>query len=272
MIWYVLLTYILASIFAIAGMGAAGVLIPNYISLGMSVRVAMLMGLTQNTAELTFATGLNHMKKLVKWREVSKVLLPAVLLIPVGAYINMHIPRIFVLASFAIFLLFALYRMLISSKLKAAYSYLIPLLGALEGFTAGLIGMDAAPIAIIAFSYMFESSKDISANTAAAALGGVFCDTRCLCCIPSRGVCGVESSGCSCHCRVTWRYNRSFSDAQNQQEVRALYHDWNTLHSIFGNIRQNISIQREHASLLWLSYFSNGGPCIFGGSWNFQKN
>jgi uncharacterized membrane protein YfcA len=45
------------------------------------------------------------------------------------------------------------------------------LLGAVEGFTAGLIGMDAAPIALIAFSYLFGDPKKVSANTAAAALG-----------------------------------------------------------------------------------------------------
>jgi uncharacterized membrane protein YfcA len=60
-----LLTYILASVFAIAGMGAAGVLIPNYIALRMGVRAAMLLGLTQNTAELTVATGLNWKRGLI---------------------------------------------------------------------------------------------------------------------------------------------------------------------------------------------------------------
>ncbi len=169
-----LFTYILATIFAIAGMGAAGVLIPNYISLGMSVRTAMLMALTQNTAELSVATGLNHLKKLIKWKNVFKVLFPAIILVPLGAYVNIHIPRILVLVSFDLFLLFALYRMLVPAKLEYTDTYTIPILGALEGFIAGLIGMDAAPIAIIAFAYMFENSKEISSNTAATALGVSF--------------------------------------------------------------------------------------------------
>jgi len=33
-----IVTYILASLFAVAGMGAAGVLIPNYITLGLALR------------------------------------------------------------------------------------------------------------------------------------------------------------------------------------------------------------------------------------------
>ncbi len=170
MIGMVLLTYILASIFAIAGMGAAGVLIPNYIAMGLSIHVAMLLGLTQNTAELTVATGLNWKKGLIEWRKVVNVIVPAAFFVPIGVYINIHIPRIFVLVAFAIFLLFAIYRMISSGKIDNGNGWRIYLLGAIEGFTAGLVGMDAAPIALIAFSYLFGDPKKVSANTAATAL------------------------------------------------------------------------------------------------------
>ncbi len=43
-----LITYILASIFAITGMGAAGVLIPSYVTLGIAFYPAILAGLLQN--------------------------------------------------------------------------------------------------------------------------------------------------------------------------------------------------------------------------------
>ena len=76
MIGITLLTYILASVFAIAGMGAAGVLIPNYIAMGLGVHAAMLLGLTQNTAELTVATAMNWKKGLIEWRKVARVFVP----------------------------------------------------------------------------------------------------------------------------------------------------------------------------------------------------
>ncbi|MBP1912158.1 sulfite exporter TauE/SafE family protein [Thermococcus stetteri] len=171
MIGVAILTYILASIFAIAGMGAAGVLIPNYIAMGLSVHAAMLLGLTQNTAELTVATGLNWKRGLIEWRKVARVFVPAALFVPLGAYINIHIPRVLVLVAFALFLLFAIYRMLSSEKAGDRDGWKTYLLGAVEGFTAGLIGMDAAPIALIAFSYLFGNPKKVSANTAATALG-----------------------------------------------------------------------------------------------------
>jgi uncharacterized membrane protein YfcA len=167
-----ILTYILATIFAIAGMGAAGVLIPNYITLGIGVRAAMFLGLGQNTAELTVATSMNCSKKLVDWKKVLLVLVPALFLVPLGAYVNIHIPRILVLLSFALFLLFALYRMLFPHRLsEGSERFTIILLGAIEGFIACLIGMDAAPIALIAFAYIFDEPRKISANTAATALG-----------------------------------------------------------------------------------------------------
>ncbi|ACS33342.1 sulfite exporter TauE/SafE family protein [Thermococcus gammatolerans] len=167
----VILTYILASVFAIAGMGAAGVLIPNYIAMGLGVHAAMLLGLTQNTAELTVATAMNWKKGLIEWRKVARVLVPAALFVPLGAYVNVHIPRVLVLVVFALFLLFALYRMLSSGMAEGDDGWKIYALGAVEGFTAGLIGMDAAPIALIAFSYLFRNPKKVSANTAATALG-----------------------------------------------------------------------------------------------------
>ena len=167
----VILTYILASVFAIAGMGAAGVLIPNYIAMGLGVHATMLLGLTQNTAELTVATAMNWKKGLIAWRKVARVFVPAALFVPLGAYVNVHIPRIFVLVALALFFLFAIYRMVTGGAAEGGDGRKTYLLGAVQGFTAGLIGVDASPIAIIAFSYLFRNPKKVSANTAATALG-----------------------------------------------------------------------------------------------------
>jgi uncharacterized membrane protein YfcA len=168
------LTYIISTIFAIAGMGAAGVLIPNYIALGIGVRAAIMLGLTQNVAELTIVSALNGRKRLVEWRKVLVMIMAALPFIPVGAYIDLNIPRIVILTTFALFLLFALYRITNPSKNNGSKkeTIVVPLiLGSLQGFIGGLIGMDAAPIALIAYTYFFSDPKKISANTAASALG-----------------------------------------------------------------------------------------------------
>ncbi|MFA4639822.1 sulfite exporter TauE/SafE family protein [Pyrococcus kukulkanii] len=171
MLGMMVLTYILASVFAIAGMGAAGVLIPNYIAIGLSVHAAMLLGLAQNTAELTVATAMNWKKGLIEWRNVARVFVPAALFVPLGAYVNVYTPRILVLVALALFFLFAIYRMVTGGVAESKDGWKTYLLGAIQGFTAGLIGVDASPIAIIAFSYLFRNPKKVSANTAATALG-----------------------------------------------------------------------------------------------------
>jgi uncharacterized membrane protein YfcA len=165
----VLLTYILSSIFAIAGMGAAGVLVPNYITLGLGVYTAITLALAQNVADLAVVTALHTRRGLVDWRKVVIVAAPAVLLIPLGVYIAVNIPRLFILIAFGFFLVFTLYRLTGQLRPRGGGGWAAAVLGAVEGLTAGLIGMDAAPIALIAYSYMHSNPKRISANTAAAA-------------------------------------------------------------------------------------------------------
>jgi uncharacterized membrane protein YfcA len=82
------LTYILSTIFAIAGMGAAGVLIPNYVALGLNLYDAVILRLSQNVADLAVVTLLNARKRLVSLRDVLLVAVPALLLIPVGVMVN----------------------------------------------------------------------------------------------------------------------------------------------------------------------------------------
>jgi uncharacterized membrane protein YfcA len=166
-----IITYILASIFAIAGMGAAGVLVPNYIALGLNVYIAILLALAGNVADLAVVTVLHKRHNLIDWRSVALVTIPATALVPLGVYIAINIPRLLILVIFGLFLLFALYRMTSPSKQRKENDrkYVL-LLGSIEGLIAGLIGMDATPIAIIAYSYLHNNPKKISANTAVTAL------------------------------------------------------------------------------------------------------
>ncbi len=167
------ITYILASLFAIAGMGAAGVLIPNYITLGLAIRQAIILGLTQNIGELTIATTLNHKKELVEWRKVAVVAGSAAPLIPLGYLTHKIVSHLIVLVTFETFLIYALYNMNKKSKEhknNRASTPVLAVLGAIEGYLAGFIGMDAAPIALLAYASVYNDPKKISANTAATAL------------------------------------------------------------------------------------------------------
>jgi uncharacterized membrane protein YfcA len=167
------LTYALAAFFAVAGMGAAGVLVPNYVMLGLPLPLALTLALTQNTFELAVATLLNHRRRLVDWRSVGLLAPIASALVPLGFYIHTHIPHVAVLTVFEVFLLYALYSLVKPSGLgrpARGPGLLQAGLAAVQGLIAGLIGMDAAPIAILAYSAIHRDPKRVSANTAATAL------------------------------------------------------------------------------------------------------
>jgi len=169
-----LITYVLSSLLAIAGMGAAGILIPNYVALGLPLGDAILLGLTQNVFELAIATGLNHRKQLITWRNVALVYGPAAIFIPLGFLTHRAVPVIVVMAVFEAFLLYAIYSVLRNSvrevRADPAPRAKVMLLGTFQGYLAGLIGMDAAPIAILAYSLITKDPKKVSGNTSVTAL------------------------------------------------------------------------------------------------------
>ncbi len=178
-----LITYVLASIFAIAGMGAAGVLIPNYVTLGMAFYPAIVAGLLQNSFALSVATANNFRAQSINLRLGITILLPAVIMVPLGAYTNIHVPKILDFSIFAAFLVFAIYRLSSMrgkvSELKGLKGNLLAIiLGLTAGYIGGLLGIDGSPFAIIALSYIVPEPKKISGTTGfvafAISLAGLF--------------------------------------------------------------------------------------------------
>jgi uncharacterized membrane protein YfcA len=116
---------------------------------------------------------LNHRRGLIEWRKVAPLAATAVAFVPLGYLIHVHMPVVWVLTLFEIFLLYALYSVTRprrsggAAENPSASHYM---LAALQGVIAGIIGMDAAPIAILAYSALTGNPKRVSANTAATAL------------------------------------------------------------------------------------------------------
>ena len=122
-----------------------------------------MLALTQNLLELTVATTLNRRKRLIIWRNVMLVYAPAAVLIPLGFITHRAVPVLVVLGVFEAFLLYAIYSVLQNGSRKARHSSAsetqMMLLGAFEGYLAGLVGMDAAPIAILAHPLSMNNPK-----------------------------------------------------------------------------------------------------------------
>ncbi len=168
-----IITYMIATLFAITGMGAAGVLIPTYMMLGVGVYAAMIIALTQNTWELLVASSINLAKKMIEPATTAMYTAVAVSFVPLGYLVHGLLPGLVVLVVFELFLVYALY-FTASRRSGGGGGVKAYMLAPLQGFIGGLIGIDAAPIAILAYLMLWGDPKKASANTAITALAVSF--------------------------------------------------------------------------------------------------
>jgi len=142
-----LITFAVTTLVTTAGVGAAFVLVPIFIALGVDVRVAMATCLLLNSVALLVALPRFAKNRLVVWKTAVPILIAASLLSPAGAYVSHYLDRDLLLWIFVGFLLFASSMMLFyspqqredaSSKKLAGYGAGA---GGFAGFMAGLLGV-----------------------------------------------------------------------------------------------------------------------------------
>jgi uncharacterized membrane protein YfcA len=166
------ITFIFTTLLTIAGVGAAFILIPVFIALGIEVHVAMATALLLNSIAMIFASYRFIKNKLVMWNVGIPILIVATALAPVGAYVSISLNREVLLWLFVAFLLFAAGMMLFykpaqkiveSSKRKQIISGLS--VGAFAGFLGGLLGVGGGNIIVPVLVYLGYNSKKASATT-----------------------------------------------------------------------------------------------------------
>ena len=81
-----LVTFVLTTVFSMAGLGAALILIPVFMAFGVEVHTAMATALLLNAVGMSIASATFIRKGLVEWRLVVPMLLVAVALSPVGVW------------------------------------------------------------------------------------------------------------------------------------------------------------------------------------------
>ena len=111
-LWAGLITLAATTVLTIAGVGAAFILIPIYLALGIGLHTAMSTALLLNGISMAFASVTFAREKLILWRLAWPILVTATVLAPVGAYCSQYVPRTSLLILFAAFLLFAASMML----------------------------------------------------------------------------------------------------------------------------------------------------------------
>ncbi|MGA9393709.1 MAG: sulfite exporter TauE/SafE family protein, partial [Azonexus sp.] len=99
-----LITFALTTVLSMAGVGAAFVLIPVFLALGVELHTAMATALLLNAIGMSIASVTFVRRGLVAWRLVLPMLLVAVLASPVGVHVGQGMDRSILLWLFVGFL------------------------------------------------------------------------------------------------------------------------------------------------------------------------
>ncbi len=172
-----ILIFLFTTIMALAGVGAAFIVIPLTESFGYPLLTAMALGLLLNTVSTGIST-LRHLREhMVEIRMSLPVVILSIVFTPIGAYFATAVPRDELRLIFGIALLLIsanmFYRVSRSgmegseaSELGSPKFLLIGgVLGALVGFIAGLIGIGGGAIILPFFLFMGMETKRAASTT-----------------------------------------------------------------------------------------------------------
>lgn len=167
----VVVTFALTTILSMAGVGAAFVLIPVFLSLGVELHAAMATALLLNAIAMSIASFTFIRKGLVEWRMVLPMLVIAVITSPLGVQFSQGLDRHLLLWLFVAFLVFASLMMLFyrpmprtsGMSLKGGLMLGLPV-GAVAGFVGGLLGVGGGNIIVPALVAAGLEPKRASAS------------------------------------------------------------------------------------------------------------
>ncbi|MGA7181276.1 MAG: sulfite exporter TauE/SafE family protein [Thiobacillaceae bacterium] len=172
-----LLTFALTTVFTMAGVGAAFVLIPVFLTFGIELQTAMATALLLNAVAMAVASATFIRKGLVAWRLVLPMLVLAVLASPLGVHLAQGMDRRLLLGLFVAFLLFAALMILLyrprtrAARVSTREALTLGLpIGALAGFVGGLLGVGGGNIIVPALVASGMEPKRASASAACVVL------------------------------------------------------------------------------------------------------
>ncbi len=166
------ISLVAAFIFALGGVGAAIILIPIMVWLGVPITTAKPVGLFYNTVSLAGASVSNIKNKLLDFKIGIPIIVFSFLFAAAGAYSSKFVPQKTVLLVFIAFLVFSgLMFLFFKKKSKEKYREDRPfvklsLVGVIAGFLSGLLGIGGGGIISPLMLLMGYNPKKIAAITA----------------------------------------------------------------------------------------------------------
>ncbi len=151
------LTFVLTTVMAMAGVGAAFVLIPVFTAQGVELHGAMATALLLNAVAMTVASVTFVRKRVVAWPLVLPMLALAVIASPFGVRLAQRLDRTLLLWLFVAFLVFASVMMLVyrpkprpaAGSAASALALGLPV-GGIASFVGGLLGVGGGNIIVSA--------------------------------------------------------------------------------------------------------------------------
>ena len=167
-----IISLIAAFIFSLGGVGAAVILIPIMVSLGIPISTAKPVGLFYNTVSMAGASINNIKNKRLDFKIGIPIIISSFLFAIVGAYFSKFIPSKIILILFIGFLLFSGFMFLFHKK-KETETYRddkpyvkLSLIGAFAGILSGLLGIGGGGIISPLMLMLGFNPKKITAITA----------------------------------------------------------------------------------------------------------
>jgi len=169
-----LLVFLFTTVLAVAGVGAAFIIIPTFYWLGIPLTEAMAVALLLNAISMSFAS-FNYIRyRLVSFKTAVPIIILAVIFSPLGAYSTRYFPKNILILIFVLFLLFAGSMMLFykpkkkedggassAKELKTGVG-----LGIGAGYLGGLLGVGGGNFIVPALIWLGFDPKNASATTA----------------------------------------------------------------------------------------------------------
>jgi hypothetical protein len=167
------ITFLFTTVLTIAGVGAAFILIPVFLALGIEIHEAMATALLLNSIAMAFACTRFVPARLVVFRTAVPILIVATVLSPLGAWTSQFVPVATLKWLFVGFLLFAATMMLFyhaqPREVEAGTGQLVGYgvgVGSAAGYLGGLLGVGGGNFIVPVLVWLGFDPKKASATTA----------------------------------------------------------------------------------------------------------